>query len=170
MDSTRCRKRSTEMLAHVDANLPFYLFNQASQLRTYSSHSCVKLAGCPLGGGPLLIHMGNCWVWKAQQRCSYWHTQSGVSGIYYPQIQVCQPVVSYPRRLRGCIRCQQCFNKVLSKGSEYLHYRSKVLEHLLIQGVFFIFYYFLHCRINITNDNHTKPKPDGMAYPCRMLW
>jgi type IV secretory pathway TrbD component len=29
----------------------------------------------------------------------------------------------------------------------HIQYRSNVLEHLLIQGVFFMFYCFLHCRI-----------------------
>uniref|UniRef100_A0A8C7RJQ0 Caspase-6 n=1 Tax=Oncorhynchus mykiss TaxID=8022 RepID=A0A8C7RJQ0_ONCMY len=35
-----------------------------------------------------------------------------------PQIQVCQACSIIPKKTRFCNRCQRCFNKVLSKGSE----------------------------------------------------
>jgi hypothetical protein len=37
-----------------------------------------------------------------------------------PQIQVCQACSIIPKKTWGCNRCQRCFNKVLSKRSEYL--------------------------------------------------
>ncbi|CDQ82215.1 unnamed protein product [Oncorhynchus mykiss] len=36
-----------------------------------------------------------------------------------PQIQVCQACSVIPKKTQYCNRCQSCFNKVLSKGSEY---------------------------------------------------
>jgi hypothetical protein len=36
------------------------------------------------------------------------------------QIQVCLACSVIPKKTWGCNRCQRCFNKVLSKGSEYL--------------------------------------------------
>ena len=35
--------------------------------------------------------------------------------------QGCQAYSVIPKTTQGCNRCQMCFNKVLSKGSEYLH-------------------------------------------------
>jgi hypothetical protein len=37
-----------------------------------------------------------------------------------PQIQVCQACSLIPKKTWGCNRCQRCFNKLMSKGSEYL--------------------------------------------------
>ena len=36
------------------------------------------------------------------------------------QIQVCQACRVIPKKTRCCNRCTRCYNKVLSKGSEYL--------------------------------------------------
>ena len=46
----------------------------------------LPLAGCPLGAGPFLKHTGNCWVWKTQQRCSSWYTQTSAPGTYYLEV------------------------------------------------------------------------------------
>jgi transposase len=37
-----------------------------------------------------------------------------------PQIQVCQACIVIPKKTLGCNLCQRCFNKVLSRRSEYL--------------------------------------------------
>ena len=37
-----------------------------------------------------------------------------------PLIQVCQDCSVIPKKPQACYSCQRCFNKVLSKGSEYL--------------------------------------------------
>ena len=37
-----------------------------------------------------------------------------------PQIQVCQACSVIPKKTHDCNHCQRCFNKALSKGSEYL--------------------------------------------------
>jgi hypothetical protein len=46
------------------------------------------------------------------------------------QIQVCPACSVIPKRTRGCNRCQKCFNKVQTKGSEYLQLKSEVYIHL----------------------------------------
>ena len=47
-----------------------------------------------------------------------WMPSVTAGGI--PQIQVCQACIIIPKKTRGCNPCQRFFNKVLSKGSEYL--------------------------------------------------
>jgi hypothetical protein len=37
-----------------------------------------------------------------------------------PQKHVCQACIIIPKKTRDCNHFQRCFNKVLSKGSEYL--------------------------------------------------
>jgi hypothetical protein len=33
---------------------------------------------------------------------------------------LCHACIVTPKKNRGCNHCQRCFNKVMSKGSEYL--------------------------------------------------
>ena len=46
-----------------------------------------------------------------------------------PKCQACRVI---PKRNRGCNRCQRCFNKLLSKGSEYLLYVNVIFPVLCI--------------------------------------
>jgi hypothetical protein len=40
--------------------------------------------------------------------------------VKLPKIQVCQACSVTPKKNQGCKHCHRCFNKVLSKGCEYL--------------------------------------------------
>jgi hypothetical protein len=52
-----------------------------------------------------------------------------------PQIQVCQACSVIPKKTWGCNCCQMCFNKVLSKGSEYLQYVNVIFQLLIFNNV-----------------------------------
>ena len=54
-----------------------------------------------------------------------------------PQIQVCQACSIIPKKTRGCNHFQRSFNKVQSKGSEYLCKR----DFLMFEKLFFLCHY-----------------------------
>ena len=61
-----------------------------------------------------------------------------------PQIQVCQACSVIPKKTQGCNRCQMCFNKVLSKGSEYLCDISVYIMSLRKQKGVIMFFFSLN--------------------------
>ena len=62
-----------------------------------------------------------------------------------PQIQVCQTCSVIPKKTQGCNHCQRSFNKVLSKGSEYLRKCDIFLYIFLTLSLWCIV-----CRLKIT--------------------
>ena len=76
------------MLYWIVSWLPVDLHNScqrplSSFINDPFSTTSLPLAGCPLCGGPFLMHTRNCWARKTQQHCSSWHTQTVVPGTYY---------------------------------------------------------------------------------------
>ena len=65
-----------------------------------------------------------------------------------PQILVCQVSSVIPKKTWRCNRCQRCFNKVLSKGSEYLC-KCNILVFLTL---------FLLCRYGLLCVDYWRKK------------
>uniref|UniRef100_A0AAZ3QBF7 Transposase n=1 Tax=Oncorhynchus tshawytscha TaxID=74940 RepID=A0AAZ3QBF7_ONCTS len=56
------------------------------------------------------------WLWVKSLNVLEWPSQSPDLKL----IAICHSCSVIPKNTQGCNRCQRCFSKVLSKGSEYL--------------------------------------------------